>query len=134
MTPAKTAVLKVQEFSLFVHLGCSAEERRSLQEIRISFEFRFSKLPEACFTDEIEGTICYGSVSENLRAFYSSAEFNTIERLALGGYEILAKTAAEIATKTSTAPSFKIRVHKLKPPVDSLLGGAVFEIESDTTE
>jgi dihydroneopterin aldolase len=131
ISTAKTSRLQVNELELSVHLGCSPEEQESLQKIRISFEFRFASLPQACFTDEVKDTICYGSVSDSIRDFCSHSRFKTIEKLAMECFGILQKAAQTVGN--DELPGFRIRVHKVHPPVECLLNGAFFEIESDAS-
>jgi dihydroneopterin aldolase len=103
-----------------VKLGCSIEEQEISQPVDISFEIRFHPSPDACRTDQIEDTFCYGKIAEELRALYDGKRIQTVEKLAGLGYEL-------IKAKVGTRGAVKLSVHKLKPPVEGLLDGVFFE-------
>jgi dihydroneopterin aldolase len=111
------------DLSLWVHLGWTPEEQATCQEVRVSFEIRSHQLPAACTSDRLSGTLCYGTLCERLRHFCTDRRFQTIERLAYGCFEAL-------QPELSAEMTLRVSIHKLKPPVDALLGGASFEIES----
>lgn len=114
-------MLKIRELSLQVHLGCSLAEQEHAQEVRVSADIQFSGPPEACCSDRLDDTICYARICEALRASTKITPFWTVEKLAQRFLEILKKEAHR-------AESLRISVHKMHPPIDSLLGGVVFEI------
>jgi dihydroneopterin aldolase len=109
--------LSLRDLSLSVHLGCSAEEIGTPQEVRVSIHIEFTEPPSAMLTDQIEGTVCYGELATAVQKLTSGREFQTIEYL---GFEIF-KMA-----KTKTDARVTVDVHKVKPPVDGLIGGSRF--------
>jgi dihydroneopterin aldolase len=111
--------LRLENLSLQVRLGCLPKERMQTQEVRLTIEFRFKKEPRGCTTDELQDTICYAQVSEAMRKHCESREFKLIERMA---YEC-EKIAREIAGRET---QIGVAMHKVRPPVDSLLGGATY--------
>lgn len=116
-------VLRIRDLSLQVHLGCTLAEQEQLQEVRVSVDIRFPEPPVSCRTDRLEDTICYAKISEALRAYSRTGAFWTVEKLAQGCFEILKEEAR-------SAEALRVCVHKVKPPIDTLLGGVFFEIEA----
>jgi FolB domain-containing protein len=112
-------VLRIDELILSVRLGCLEDERAKPQEVRLSAEFRFHEAPKGIWTDEINDTICYGKLSEALRKHAENREFRLIERLAQECYVILKEFAKGQAAAA-------VRIHKVKPPVEKLLGGSTY--------
>jgi dihydroneopterin aldolase len=113
--------LGLNDLRLKVRLGCGAEERATVQEVSFDLAIRFPRPPEGSRTDELEGTICYGELSEKLRALCGSREFKLIEHLGWEAYRLL---------DPGPGRTLWLKVTKLKPPVADLLGGASFELGS----
>ena len=112
--------LELTDLGLWVHLGCMAEERATPQEVRLTVTLRFHEAPKGCVTDELSETICYAEIAEGLKDHADSREFNLIERLAFASYAIVRKIAGAKA-------EVQIRVHKVRPPVPTLLGGSSYQ-------
>jgi len=106
-------------FSLAVHLGCSAEERRQTQEVRVSVQLRFQSTPAGCTSDSLEDTVCYAQLAEAILSHCRGREFQLIERLGFELYKVVRQV-------TGAGPQISVRVHKVRPPVDNLLGGSVY--------
>ena len=114
--------LNVKELAVKVHLGCTPEERKVAQEVRFSIELQFTQNPTACLTDKLEDTHCYVKICDALRATCLEKEFQTIEHL------------SEVALnnlKPSLSKNVRglLHLHKVKPPIDGLLGGVIFSRE-----
>lgn len=110
--------LRLEDIRLQVRLGCLPDERERPQEVRLAVEFRFDREPSCLKSDRLEETICYARLCEALRAHCESREFKLIERIGYEAYGI----ARELA-----GPGVKVavRAHKVRPPVEALLGGAI---------
>lgn len=112
-------ILHLNELVLHLHLGCEEAERARPQEVRLSLEIRFPHPPAAVDSDRLADTICYARLSEALRAHCEAREYHLIERIGLDAYRV----AREIAGPEA---ALAVSVHKIKPPVERLLGGAVY--------
>jgi dihydroneopterin aldolase len=114
-------ILKIQSLSLNVRLGCSSEERAVRQEVRVSAELRFFDPPKGVQSDDLKDTISYAVICETLREFGEGREFQLIEKMA-GEFYRLTKDLVEGRAAVS------LTVHKVKPPVSGLLGGAEYRV------
>jgi dihydroneopterin aldolase len=112
--------LQVRDLSLQVQLGCTANERATRQEVRISIDFRFANPPAGAMTDSLEDTICYAQVSSLLQEHCESREFNLIERIGLECFGLLKQFV------NSNSVQIALRVHKVNPPVPNLRQGTHF--------
>lgn len=112
-----TTTLTVEDFSCDCRLGCTAEERQHPQEVRASVEIAFTQAPLACVSDKLSETICYAEICDSIRRTAKSREFATVENLAQVIFETL-----------KISHPWRLTLHKVKPPVDGLLGGVKFRI------
>ncbi len=111
--------IRLRELVLRVHLGCTHEERAKPQEVRISVELRFETAPQGTITDALEDTICYGKISDEIRKCCETREYQLIEKMGYDAYGTVRElTGEEVA--------IGISVHKVRPPIENLLGGAYF--------
>lgn len=112
--------LHVRDLSVQVSLGCTAEERATLQEIRISVDFRFEGAPTGALTDSLDDTVCYAKVSEILKSHCESKEFNLIERIGAECFSLVRNLTQNLKTQV------RISIHKVSPPVEDLINGTHF--------
>jgi dihydroneopterin aldolase len=112
--------LRVENLSLNVRLGCTIEERSRPQEVRITYEFRYRAPLRGETTDDIDDVVCYAAACEALRKHCETGEYKLIERLAVECLGILYRS---IAGKKALVA---IMIHKVRPPVSGLLGGATY--------
>lgn len=115
------AILNVDGLVLWARLGCSAEERAHPQEVRASLRLEFRETPGACFSDQLEETICYAELCQRLKSVCESGEFATVERMAMACRETLLAYLGEAA-------EFEIEIHKVHPPIPNLTGGVRFRL------
>lgn len=116
------AKLSVNQFSVQVHLGCTAEERMGLQEVRFSLTFEFSTPPQACQSDQLGHTICYAKVCDSISAAVKNRPFATIEAM-------WAVAAESVRPYLTGGTHVVLTLHKVRPPIDGLLGGVTYEDE-----
>jgi dihydroneopterin aldolase len=118
--------LEVRDFSVGVRLGCTPGERQVPQEVRFSADLIFAAPPRACGTDRLEDTACYARACEAIRDVATQAEYATVERL--GAAALAALRQALDLQAPGSGISIRLRVHKVRPPIDGLLGGVIFEL------
>lgn len=83
--------LTLEKLNLLVKLGHSVEERSSPQWVSVQIKFDFSSLPTACINDQLNGTICYATLADELQQFCDKHSFKLIEALAYQLYQFLKK-------------------------------------------
>ena len=111
--------LFLQNLSLSIHLGCSAEERKETQEVRVSIEFRFLKIPGGSTTDDLNGTICYAKVSQAMVEHCQDRHFNLVEKLGFDLYQV-------VKQQINGQAQISLKAHKVAPPVAGLVGGVIY--------
>ncbi|MED7788549.1 dihydroneopterin aldolase [Francisella sp. 19X1-34] len=74
--------LFLNELEIYVNLGCSDEERAYKQMIKLDIELEFNENYSASDTDNLEETICYYTLRNNIQNFCNDISCNLIEYLA----------------------------------------------------
>ncbi|MGL9718159.1 MAG: dihydroneopterin aldolase [Wolbachia sp.] len=115
--------LLIQDLRLWVHLGCSAEEKFHSQLVSIDVDFTFKSPPLGLTTDQLEDTICYLKVVQNIQSLVQSKQFNLIEHLT---HDIYITISNLVMKKKHIVSSIKVTTHKVAPPVPGMHGGVLF--------
>lgn len=115
--------LLISDLRLWVHLGCSAEEKSSPQLVSIDVDFTFKSPPLGLTTDQLKDTICYLEVVQNIQSLVQSKQFNLIEHLT---HEIYRAINNLLLRKKHIISSVKVTTHKTAPPVPGVHGGVFF--------
>lgn len=124
MSQARFHSLRMRELVLFLRLGCTEEERRRPQELRLDVELRFTSPLKAGESDDLADTVCYGALADALRRHFGreggQVEYNLIERVGEEAYRVV----KELGRGALVA----VEARKVNPPVEKLLGGAFFRV------
>ena len=115
--------LLISDLRLWVHLGCSAEEKFSPQLVSIDVDFTFKSPPSGLTTDQLKDTICYLEVVQNIQSLVQGKQFNLIEHLT---HEIYRAINNLLLRKKHIISSVRVTTHKIAPPVPGVHGGAFF--------
>jgi dihydroneopterin aldolase len=111
--------LRINDLRVMVRLGCTAGERAQPQEVRVSVKLAFAKIPKALSTDRLKDAVDYSDICASIKSICTGREFEMVEFL---GAEILKEISKEVPPGTK----IYIRVHKVRPPIEDLLGGVLF--------
>jgi FolB domain-containing protein len=111
--------LRIQDLRYQLRLGLSREERERPQEVGVTVEFRFLATPSGVFSDTLDGTICYAALNDALARHFHGKEYCLVEKVA-GEVFLISRELSRGRARVAVA------VHKRKPPVENLAGGAVF--------
>lgn len=115
--------LSIKDLRLWVHLGCSDEEKAHPQAISVTLKLYFIKAPLGIITDELTDSICYFQITELVQNTVSEKSFNLVEHLTYKIREAIYQHLKSIGYEDVT---LKVTVDKLSPPVPNLLGGVSF--------
>lgn len=115
--------LVIKDLRLWVHLGCSPEERTNPQPISITLKLYFTKPPIGTLTDKLTDTVCYFQITKLIENIISARNFNLIENLTHTIYEAVSNHLNTIEHGDAT---LKVIVNKLSPPIPNVLGGVSF--------
>ncbi len=113
--------LFLSNMEMYVSLGCSEEERSHKQMITLDLELEFSQNYSASNSDNLEETICYYTLRNNIQRFCDNVSCNLIEYLAKQIYLFIGEKHRDITIKY-------LKLNK-KPPI-SQIGSASFIIRN----
>ena len=113
-------IISVNSFKVSVNLGASQEERKLPQDVLISIKLYFNEAPKACFSDELEDTICYFKICETIKKYCADKEFKLLEYLNFSLYK-------QIRNNIDDNIKIWIKTEKAKPPIENLIGTTSFE-------
>jgi dihydroneopterin aldolase len=118
MTKKRYATLSIRHLELHVNLGWRKKERSHEQAILLDLDIRFPSLPKACMTDDLEDTVCYAQLIEEIRTQVATKNYKLIEHLSAEIYTI---------AKTHLPKKSQLNVRIIKyPKVEGLTDGVCF--------
>ena len=84
--------LIIEDLKLKVNLGVTAKERKKKQQVLVSIKINFSYPPKACETGEISDTVCYDTLTQEIKKFCRHKEFTLIENLGMQLFFLVKKS------------------------------------------
>ena len=118
MQPNHTSFFSIEDYSCYVHLGCSPEERKYKQEVLFSVNIKFTSPPKGEVTDQLNDTICYANICSLIDELTSTKHFQLVESLCL--------TLLSNLKKIIPDDFITVQCHKVKPPIPHLNGGVKY--------
>ncbi|NRB11176.1 MAG: dihydroneopterin aldolase [Rickettsiaceae bacterium] len=115
--------LIISDLRIWVYLGCSLEEKHHKQPISIDINLLFTTMPVAINTDNIADVICYAKLTKLAKLAAEQKKYNLIEHLAANIHKAIITEVLQAGYKDT---SLKIKVTKMKPPIDGVHGGVSF--------
>lgn len=73
--------------------------------------------------DNLEDTVCYSRLVQNIKNFCRDKKFNLVEHLAA---EVYKKVNGSLQKNLSLVTSITVTAHKVSPPVADIHGGVTF--------
>lgn len=112
--------LTISDLKLWIHLGCSDQEKYHPQLVSFDILIDFFQNPQAVLSDKLEDSVCYANITNIVKETISNKKYNLIEYLAANTYD-------EIIKHTGNKEiSLTVTVKKLSPPVKDIHGYVSF--------
>ena len=108
---------------IWVHLGCTEQEKFNPQLVSLNIELYFKSLPEGARNDKLEGTVCYAALVQKVKSFCRNRQFNLIEHLTAEIYQVVKDSLKQ---HRSLVTFIGVTGHKMSPPVPDIHGGVTF--------
>lgn len=119
--------LKIQDFEVWVHLGCSTEEQKHAQPVHMTLEINFKNPILGCQTDHLDDTIDYVKMTSIMKMIATEKPYQLIEHLS---HQCLLGLLEYLKSKNVKA-TIQLSVQKIRVPVDNLRNGVVFTCEAN---
>ncbi len=114
--------ITISDLRLWLHLGCSEQEKHHRQCVSFNININFSSFPKGAISDDIKDTFCYGGATKLIKKNIEDKKFNLIEHLAATVHNILKNSLKE----QNFSADLSVTVVKLSPPVKDIHGGVSF--------
>lgn len=119
-SPGLPAVIHIEGLEVQARHGLLPEEKAADQLFRFDIELRLGSCP-ACMNDNIDDTIDYAAVCDDVVATATAASYELLEKLA-------AQVAGMILQKYPLAEAVKVRVVKARPPLEQVTAGVAVTV------
>lgn len=113
------ATLEINNLVLPLNIGLTEQERSVPQDININIKITFNSLPKACYSDNIDETICYERLVTLIKEFCKNNQFKLIENLTFKLHNYIQGLISD--------NSVELTISK-KPPIDSIKGNCSFTL------
>ena len=114
--------LKINQFEVWVHLGCSDEERKHTQPVHFTLQIKFIKNLTGSQTDQLADAVDYVQLTETIKSVAMSKPYQLIEHLNQQVFNALIK---DLKIKNTTA-EIELTIRKIRVPVENLTNGVEF--------
>ncbi len=118
--------LKIKDHQVWTHLGCTTEEQKFTQPVSFTVEIKLHKNLEGANSDQLQDTIDYVMLTDAIKKVAEVKAYHLIEHLC---FEVSLKLA-DILKQIWIQGTLIVQVHKLRVPVENLMGGVVFTCET----
>ncbi|MDP4832209.1 MAG: dihydroneopterin aldolase [Rickettsiaceae bacterium] len=119
--------LIISDLRLWVHLGCSEQEKHHAQCVSFDINIVFSAAPQGTISDNLKDAFCYAEATKLIKTTIENKRYNLIEHLAADIHAIL---AASLKQQKFNDTELSVTVIKLSPPVTDIHGGVSFTYSS----
>ncbi len=114
-----TSAMKINDYEVWVSLGCSQEEQSFKQPVLFNLEIEFHIPVRGETTDQLSDAIDYVAVTDLLKLSAESKSYQLIESMCFEATEKISKYLKQ----HHVVGIFKLSVLKLRPPVPHLKSG-----------
>ncbi len=117
--PETRSALSITGIECHVHIGWPEHERLKRQIIKVDMYLQFAAHPAAVHTDDLNDTVCYATLIQQLHRFLRGKHFRLIEHFT---------QAIHAQIKTMVPDQTKVRIYAMKrPPIADFSGEVCFE-------
>ena len=114
--------LKINDFEVWVHLGCLPEEQKHAQPVHFTFEINYIQNPKGSESDRIEDATDYVHLIEIIKSHAQKKNYKLIEHL---NHEVFSQLVQPLQ-KCKILAEIKLTVRKIRVPVENLRNGVEF--------
>lgn len=117
--------LKINDYEVWVHLGCLAEEQKHLQPVHFTFELNYITNLTGSHSDQIKDATDYVYLTAIIKNQAQKKNYKLIEHL---NHEVFLELV-NYFKKHNISAEIKLTVRKLRAPVENLRNGVEFSCQ-----
>lgn len=114
--------MKVQDYEVWVHLGCTRDEQEFTQPVHFTVEIDFHQNLKAVNTDELSDAVDYVTLMNLIKQVAHQKFYHLVEHLC---YDVTLKLADFLKEKHIQG-NLVVHMRKIRVPVENLRNGVVF--------
>ncbi|MBC7742847.1 MAG: dihydroneopterin aldolase [Bdellovibrionaceae bacterium] len=126
LAPSIKQTLRIQDYEVWVHLGCTADEQAFTQPVHFTVELHFNQNVLGGQTDQLTDAIDYVELMALIKAQAMKGPFHLIERL----NELVFNNLYQFLKLQKVTGTLKVEIKKIRVPVENLRNGVVFKCEA----
>ena len=116
-------LLQIQDYEIWVNLGCLADEQANKQPVHVSLILEFTALVKGAASDELQDTTDYVFLTKMIAEVASAKPYKLIEHL----NDSIMNAILHDLRSTYFKGKVRLSVKKIRVPVENLRNGVVFE-------
>ena len=113
---------RINNFEVWVNLGCSTDEQTNLQPVHFSLEIKFLKNLDGCHSDKLTDAVDYVTLTQIIKQTATLKPFHLIEHM---NYLVFEKLIQCLMQQQIFAEVI-LTIRKLRVPVENLKDGVEF--------
>lgn len=117
--------LRINDYEVWVHLGCLTEEQKHAQPVHFTLELRYLKNLTGTHTDNLADTTDYVHLVEIIKKTAQRKSYHLIEHL---NCEVFLELISELK-KNKVSVEAQLTVRKIRVPVENLKNGVEFSCQ-----
>ncbi len=118
--------LQLQDFEVWVFLGCSREEQELSQPVHFNLDIDFEDSVSGSKTDQLEETVDYVKLASIIKIVATEKKFQLVEHLSFQCFT----GVLEYLKSRNIKVKLKLSVKKIRVPIENLKNGVVFTCET----
>ena len=117
--------LKINDYEVWVHLGCLTEEQKHAQPVHFTLELKYLKNLTGTHTDNLADTTDYVHLVEIIKKTAQKKNYHLIEHL---NHEVFIELISELK-KNKASVEAQLTIRKIRVPVENLKNGVEFSCQ-----
>lgn len=124
-------VMKINQYEVWVNLGCSKEEQSFVQPVQFNISLHFHKHLKGCVTDQIADAVDYVALTDRIKTIAEQKPYQLVEHMCFLVHQDLVLWLSKWFKDSGYTGELVTELRKLRPPVKSIQGGVEFTCRSE---
>ncbi len=117
--------LKLNDFEVWVHLGCLVEEQKHAQPVHFTLEISYITNLSGSHSDQLEDATDYVELTSLIKKIAQKKNYKLIEHL---NHEVFVELVAKLK-KHNIFADIKLTIRKTRAPIENLRNGVEFSCQ-----